>query len=101
MHVSEADRDTVFVGAHVLVGITYERADGSIDERVQFHGEVTRIGDDAIDLRVAGSDEPFALPPDPDAFRPASPGNYRLRDPEEIVVDPDFTAIWTVELADH
>jgi hypothetical protein len=46
----------------------------------------------AIDV---GNDEPFTLPPEPDAFDVAGPGHYRLQSGETIV-DPDFLSTWRV-----
>jgi len=36
------------------------------------------------------------LPPDLRAFRKAEPGEYRLKSSDEVVVDPDYLASWTI-----
>jgi len=36
------------------------------------------------------------LPPEPEAYEPAPPGEYRLRSTGEVVVDPDYLTTWTV-----
>jgi hypothetical protein len=35
-------------------------------------------------------------PPDQRAFKKARPGECRLRSTGEVVVDPDYTAVWTI-----
>jgi hypothetical protein len=51
--------------------------------------------DPLVAIEVDGSDDPFTLPPEPDAFDAAGPGSYNLRN-GEVVVDPDYLTIWTV-----
>jgi hypothetical protein len=41
------------------------------------------------------------LPPEPDAFDEAVPGEYRLRSTGEVVVNPAFTTSWTVEAGEE
>jgi hypothetical protein len=83
-------------GATVLVGLTFVDAEG--ERREQVFGTVMEAGPGGITLRLEGKrgGEIFALPPDLDAFAPADPGIYRLRETGEEVIDPDFTAAWTV-----
>jgi hypothetical protein len=82
------------LGKSVLVGITYVGAGNDPGRSVQFAGLVTAVHPlVTIDI---GSDEPFTLPPDPEAFEAAPPGEYRLRSTGEVVVDPDFITSWTV-----
>ncbi len=81
------------LGKRALVGITYVERDG--ERRIQLHGVITRaVENEGIYLRC-GEDE-LALPPEPAAFRPAAPGRYTLKATDEVVEDPDFTAVWTV-----
>jgi hypothetical protein len=95
------DEATALLGSHVLVGLTYLRPDGETAHMLQFHGTVESVGDDVIEVRRADTGEIFTLPPAPDAFAPAPPGDYRLRSTGEVVVDPDFTCTMTVHLAVH
>jgi hypothetical protein len=91
------DRDPYsLVGKYVLVGITRIEATGALIEKVECHGRIASVdGDDGI--KVALSDgEVLTLPPNPDAFRDAKPGIYRLRSSGEEVVDPDLTTVWTI-----
>ena len=86
------------VGQSVLVGVTYVDEAGEILERVQFHGVIEQAGsEDGFAIRRADTGRLEWLPPDPAAFQPADPGEYRLRGSGDVVVDPDFLSTWTVE----
>lgn len=82
------------IGARVLVGITYR--DGERSSSIQRYGTVTRCSDEVIEIASPGG-ETFTLPPAPESFSPAPPGEYRLRSTGEIVTDPDYLATWTVD----
>jgi hypothetical protein len=94
------EKPPALFGSHVLVGLTYLRPDGDIARRLEFHGTVESVGQDVIEVKRADNDEIFRLPPAPEAFEPAPPGEYRMRSTGEVVVDPDFTCTMTVQLAD-
>jgi hypothetical protein len=84
-------------GATVLVGITYDDPAGRRFE--QFYGTVMKIDpNEGVALRLEGgrSGEIYSLPPDLRGFSPARPGSYRLSQTGEVVVDPDYTSIWTI-----
>ncbi len=83
------------IGKHVLVDITRVDHTEKVIAHQQVHGRVTAI-DNCIHIRLA-TGEDYKLPPDPGAFLPAAPGEYRLHSTDEIVVNPDFTSIWTVK----
>lgn len=84
------------VGQYVLVGITRIDSDGELIEKVEQHGRITSVdGDAGIKVALSDGDE-LTLPPNPDAFRDAKPGIYRLRSTGEEVVDPDLTTVWTI-----
>lgn len=82
------------LGKHVLVGITRVDRNEEVVSQEQLHGHVKEIGG-SIRLQLS-SGEDYQLPPDPGAFYPAAPGEYRLRATGEVVVDPDFIATWTI-----
>jgi RNase P/RNase MRP subunit p29 len=84
------------IGKHALVGLTYVNADGTLRKHVQLHGRITAVDETKITMRLHGSDEEFTLPPDPEWFEPAEPGEYRLRSTGEVVVDPDLLASLTI-----
>lgn len=81
---------------HVLAGITKVDHAGNVVEQRQFHGRVARASTaEGVILQTASGEEIW-LPPDFDSYHPADPGEYRLRSTGEVVVNPDYTATWTV-----
>jgi hypothetical protein len=88
------------LGALVLVGITRDEQEESVDE--QFFGMVENATAEGIVLSLQGSRAGgyYNLPPDPRAFLPARPGTYRLRSTGETVENPDYTASWTIVSGD-
>lgn len=89
-------------GTTVLVGLTHQKAAG--EWREQFFGTVMEVDPGrGITLRLEGKrrGEIVRLPPLLDAFEPAEPGIYQLRDTGEEVTDPDYTAAWTVTPPAH
>lgn len=84
------------VGRRLLFGVRYVDADGEVVDRDQGCGTVLAAGPDTVSIDMPGSDEPFTLPADPEAYERAAPGEYRLHGTGEVVVDPDFTSTWTV-----
>jgi hypothetical protein len=87
------------IGKVLLVGITYLTKQGDFIEQRQFFGQV-RLTDPrkGILLALQGSrtGEEFNLPPDTRSVSKAEPGEYRLRSTGEVVVNPDFTVMFTV-----
>ena len=85
-------------GKDVIVGLTYLKSDGTLRERLQFHGTIevanTTTG---IGIRRAGHDELFTLPPDFRSVQPARPGTYRLKTTGEVVEDPALECTWTIK----
>ena len=59
-------------------------------------GTVESVGEEAVGVRRVDNGEIFTLPPDPRAYVPAPPGEYRLKATGEVVVDPDFTCTFDV-----
>ena len=101
MHMNQGgkfsdEQVATLLGSHLLVGITYLRPDGGLDRRLQFHGTVESVGEDVVGVRRADNGEIFTLPPDPGAYEPAPPREYRLKTTGEVVVDPDFTCTFDV-----
>ena len=82
------------LGKTLLVGVTYLDDHGAVERSVEFAGPVIAV-DPLVAIEVSGSPGPFTLPPEPDAFDAAGPGQYNLRN-GEVVIDPDFLTIWTV-----
>jgi hypothetical protein len=89
-------------GATVVVGLTHCAAEG--EWREQFFGTVMQVSPgEGVTLRLEGKrrGDIVTLPPFLDAFEPAEPGVYALREAGERVVDPDFTASWTLSRPAH
>ena len=85
------------IGKHLLVGITHRNRADEVTSFEEFHGEIVRASrDGGIIVRIDGSAEERWVPPDLSHLHTAAPGNYSLKSTGEVVVDPDFTATWTV-----
>lgn len=92
----DPDRAASLLGKHVLIGITHVRADGAVEGQHRHHGVIVSCDETIVAIEPWGGGELITLPPDLRPFQPAPAGEYRLRSTGEIVVDPDFTASWTV-----
>ncbi|KAA9157164.1 hypothetical protein FPZ12_025590 [Amycolatopsis acidicola] len=84
------------VGKRLLFSVRYVADDGSPLRELEECGVVTAVDDSVVTIALPRHDEPFTLPAEPDAYDHARPGEYRLRTTGEVVVDPDFTSVWTV-----
>jgi hypothetical protein len=98
----DAARAESLIGKRVLVGITYENRRGEMSRSEQVFGTVASADPRGIRVALDGvrRGETKWLPPSTDVFQPAARGEYRLRSTGEVVVDPDFTAQWTVKQPD-
>lgn len=85
------------LGKFVIVGVTRVSPSGAFEGLEQYYGRVESMDEGGIYLRLVTTGMLFRLPPAPEAFEPAEPGEYRLRSTSEIVTDPDFVATWTVQ----
>jgi hypothetical protein len=83
-------------GKKILIGITYVDRQENVLDRKQWWGVIEEASSE-VGIRVAlkNSSDPCVLPPDLSAIRLASPGEYHLKDSDEIVKDPDFITTWT------
>lgn len=86
---------TEMVGSTLLIGVTYLAVDGAVDGVVELHGVVTSVHP-LVTIERDGQED-FTLPPEPPAYDYAEPGEYTLRTTGEVVVNPRFTTVWTVE----
>jgi hypothetical protein len=85
-------------GNKLLAAIIYLAEDGSPLEQQQLFGLVESANErDGIVLELRGqrAGEKFVLPPDTRPIQEAMPGTYLLQSGEEVL-DPDFTATFTV-----
>lgn len=87
------------LGAHVIIGLTFNTRDGQCERYEQMHGRID-VADPVRGICVAleglRKGESFWLPPDTRGFAIARPGAYRLRSTGETVSNPDFTAQFTI-----
>jgi len=83
-------------GKVILIGITYVDKQDKLLDRKQWWGVIEEASA-ASGIRVAlkNSSEPCVLPPDLGAIRKARPGEYHLKESNEVVTDPDFLTTWT------
>src|SRR4051794_35452361 len=83
------------IGKVILIGVTYTDALDNVRCRKQWWGTVERAStSEGIRVRLSGSSETSAFPPDLRAVRRAAPGEYRLKESGEVVRDPDYLATW-------
>lgn len=91
-------------GKTLLVGLTYLNSDGALLKQQQFFGRVSsahpRQGI-VLDLQGTRAGEQFTLAPDTRPIQAAASGQYRLRSTGEVVMDPDFTATFTIHKTKH
>ena len=76
----------------LLVGITYLSGRGDLVRTDSFLSRIVRLAPNGglVVERTGGGE--VELPPE---FEDATPGEYRLRETGEVVVNPDFLATWT------
>jgi len=85
------------IGKRVLIGITVLTPDEeAVIERHAFAGTVASV-EPARGIELTLDDRSsYWLPPDTNSLREAAPGEYRLRGTGQTIVDPDYTATWTI-----
>ena len=91
MSVAEDNGD--YVGAVVVVGISFVGKDGSELRRQQHAGTIDRFqgeGEDAAVVLLCHDAVERAFPWDPDNLSEVEPGSYRLNDDGAVVRDPDY-----------
>jgi hypothetical protein len=88
------------VGGTLLVGLTYLDARGALLEHREIFGRVVSCDPEAGIVIRQASDETFTIAPVLDAIDAGEPGLYHLAN-DQIVEDPDFTALITVTRPDR
>ena len=84
------------LGKKILIGITYVDKQENVLDRKQFWGVVEDASlETGIRVALKNSSDPCVLPPDLNAIRIASPGEYHFKDSNETIRDPDFITTWT------
>ena len=84
------------LGKVILIGVTYTDKDDNVLSRKQWWGVVEDASmRGGIRVSLRNSADPCVLPPDLGAIRRAAPGEYRLKESGEVVLNPDFLTTWT------
>jgi hypothetical protein len=88
-----------YVGKYVLVGMSYYSAEGQVLKHQQVHGVISWISEKEIvvDLKGTRTGERKSFPPDIRSLKPAPPGEYTLRETQEVIHDPDYLWTWDVK----
>jgi hypothetical protein len=89
-------RQLSLLNKSVLCGLNYFKDGKEIREQKQVFGVIESVELDGIRIRHPQTGEEFNLPPFFEEFHPAAPGEYRMRSTGEVVVNPDFTAEFSV-----
>jgi hypothetical protein len=85
------------IGKRVLVGITELSPDEEeVLARHAFAGAVRSVERERGIEVVLDDGSSWWLPPDTSSLREAAPGEYALRATGQTVVNPDYTATWTI-----
>ena len=87
------------IGAIVVVGVAEIEDDGTVIDQSQIWGMVETADPDVgieVELHGEHAGQSWICPPDLEAFEPAKPGVYTLDSTGEQIVDPDYTAGWTI-----
>jgi hypothetical protein len=95
MNMNERN-NSYYINKHIIIGLTFINYEGEIVKQSQLHGDITRITESAILIKLSGSGEEYSLPPDIEAISEATPGEYRFKSTGEVIVNPDFMASWTI-----
>lgn len=91
------DAGKAYIGKYLLVGITYLDSNEEVKERIQLHGNITRITEEGIFFNRADGKGEFALPPDLQSLEPAPPhAEYQLKSTGEVVRDVDYISNYVV-----
>jgi hypothetical protein len=93
------ERARSMLGKRIIVGVTLLSPAGELVERQQLVGIVATVDARSIALTLDDGTTNH-MPPDCSGIEEARPGDYRLRDAGQVVVDPDFTCAWTMQPED-
>jgi hypothetical protein len=86
-------------GSNLLIGLTYVDADGVVQRRRQFLGQVVAAEPGGAGIAVRAPDGEVITLPDAAAVLPAPRGRYRSLDSGETFADPDFITSWRIRQA--
>lgn len=90
------------IGKYLLIGVTFVDPNGIEVGHSQTHGKIISADSyQGITIEKADGSGKYTVPPDMNGFYPAEPGEYRLKTTGEIVVNPDFTSEWTLNVKQY
>lgn len=86
------------IGKTILIGVTYLNEQGEQERQLSMHGVIQTASPEGVRVALRGDrdGETWNMPPNLDVISPMAPGNYRLRETDEVVENPDFVVIWTI-----
>ena len=91
---------TDYLGKYLLAGLTYVDDDENVLNREELHGYIVRINpEEGLVVRMENGEE-FQLPHNVSALQKAEPGEYYLQSTEEVIIDPDYVAVWMIRVPD-
>jgi hypothetical protein len=88
-----------YIGKYVLIGITYQNFTGEYTRQEQMHGRIVDVCEKRgflVDLKGVNDGRKYVLPPDMRSMKFAEPGEYTLRETNEVVSDPDLLCSWII-----
>jgi hypothetical protein len=83
-------------GKSLFVALTFVDVSGELLDQHQTSGTVESITDDGYLLLRQPDDSLFRLPADPKIIQVASPGEYRVRNSGQKILNPDFLGQWEI-----
>ncbi len=93
----DARRVPALLGKHTVIGLIYCDPQGAVVKRVQLHGDIVRIDEQHVTIKLRGSGAEFTLPSDLAAFVEAPAGEYTFRGTGEVIINPDLMTQWTIQ----
>ncbi|QUI22586.1 hypothetical protein HZI73_09855 [Vallitalea pronyensis] len=98
MEIITDERFKALKNKSILVGLTYVHNDNSISHRVEFLGTIIDLDNEGLVIKKDSDGDKFWLPPDNSAIQHAPKGEYTLQTTGEVISNPDFMTIWTIDL---
>lgn len=91
MNVTE-EQAKVLIGKHILVSVAYINSNGSVVKREGFHGKALRANlEEGLVIALNGTSDEKAVELILDKLTIARPGEYTLKETQEVITDPDYT----------
>ena len=83
-------------GKSFLIWLTFVNNIGDLIEQFQTYGIVSELTNDGL-IKIERNDKSiFQIPYNKDAISKADKGEYVLKMTNEIIIDPDFIILWTI-----